>query len=223
MNKKGFLVTFEGGEGCGKSTQSQLFGQFLNQENMNYLLAREPGGTPFSEYVRMIVKDETFKDKSLLSELLLFEAARADIVEKIIKPTLTSGGVMILDRFYDSTLAYQGYGRQMDKDIVKELNKIASNGIKPDLTFYLRITPEDAFRRKAGEKLDAIEQSGLDFHKRVMEGFEDIAKEEKDRYVIIDATQDRTAIQKQIRETFLERYNGRKTNNSNNNKKRFTA
>ena len=207
MQKKGFLVTFEGGEGCGKSTQSQLFCQFLKQKNINYYIVREPGGTNFAEYIRMLVKDVTFEEKSPLSELLLFEAARADVVDKIVKPMLENGAVMVLDRFYDSTLAYQGYGRQMDKEMVKLLNKVATEGIEPNLTFYLKISPEESFKRKTKDKLDLIELSGEDFHKRVEFGFDCIAKENKNRYVIIDATQDRDTMQKQIREIFMERYN----------------
>jgi len=223
MSKKGFLVTFEGGEGCGKTTQSGLFCEFLNQEHINYMFGREPGGTPVSEYIRMVVKDETFKDKSPLTELLLFEAARADIVEKIVQPALSNGAVMVLDRFYDSTLAYQGYGRQMDKEVIKNLNKVASKGIVPDLTFYFKISPLDAFKRKAGEKFDAIEQSGLDFHNRVADGFDQIAKEEKNRFVVIDATQDLATIQKQVRKVFLERYHDKNIKNSNNKEARITA
>lgn len=207
MNKKGFLVTFEGGEGCGKSTQTQLFCQFLKKENINYFMAREPGGTNFAEYIRMLVKDPTFEDKSVMSELLLFEAARSDVVEKIVKPTLKSGSVMVLDRFYDSTLAYQGYGRQMDKDMINYLNEVATGGIVPDLTFYLKISPELAFERKKGNELDRFELAGLEFHKRVEQGFDEIAKDNPERYVIIDASQDRNEVQKQIKQAFLERYN----------------
>lgn len=207
MNKKGFFVTFEGGEGCGKSTQTQLFSQFLKQQNISYFSSREPGGTNFAEYIRMLVKDPTFDDKSELSEILLFEAARSDVMDKIVKPTLASGGVMVLDRFYDSTLAYQGYGSGMDKDTINYLNKIASDGIEPDLTFYLKISPEIAFERKKGDKLDNFELKGLEFHKRVEQGFDEIAKENKHRYVIIDATKDKNEIQKEIKEIFLERYN----------------
>ncbi len=209
MNKQSFLITFEGGEGCGKSTQSQLFCQFLKKQNLNYFFAREPGGTNFAEYIRMIVKDPTFEEKSLMSELLLFEAARADVMDKIVKPTLESGSIMVLDRFYDSTLAYQGYGRQMDKDVVKKLSKIATDGIVPDLTFYLKISPEIAFERKKGKELDRFELAGLDFHKRVEQGYDEIAKENANRFVIIDATQDKNDVHKQICEAFMERYNAR--------------
>lgn len=221
MCKKGFLVTFEGGEGSGKTTQSGLFCQFLNQEKINYIFGREPGGTPFSEYVRMLIKDETFRNKSSLSELLLFESARADIVDKIIEPALNDGAVMVLDRFYDSTLAYQGYGRGIDKDMIKNLNKIASKGIAPDLTFYLKISAEEAFKRKAGEKFDVIEQSGIDFHNRVSQGFDETAKENNKRVVVADATQDTATIQKRVREVFLERYYGKIKDA--NNKKRTTT
>lgn len=189
MNYKGMLITFEGGDGSGKSTQAELFKNYLSNKGVEIFTTREPGGTDFSEAVRALTKDMRFKDKSIISELLLFESARADIVEKRVLPALKAGKVVIMDRFYDSTTAYQSFGRGMDRGMVEKLNLFASHNLVPDLTFYLCISPDDAFARKGGvEKDDLMEASGLDFHKRVKLGFDTIAKENPNRFVVLDSS-----------------------------------
>ncbi len=204
---KGMLVTFEGGDGSGKSTHCSLLEAQLKSEGIDYLITREPGGTIFSEAVRALVKDAKFADKSPISELLLFESARADIVEKVIIPALKEGKIVVLDRFYDSTTAYQGYGRGLDIEMVKALNKIATHGIVPDLTFYLRIDPETAFSRKGGaEQDDTLEQAGIEFHKRVLNGFDAIAKGEPNRFVTIDTSKDMLEAHKNIVKIFNQKY-----------------
>lgn len=207
INKKGFLVTFEGGDGVGKTTQFQLFCAWLEERGIPYVRAREPGGTPTSEEIREILKSPNFTGKSVLSELLLFEAARADNVDKVIKPALAQGKVVALDRFYDSTFAYQGYGRQMDIDIVKKLNNIAAQGVEPDLTFYFKMEPEAAFARKGGaDKTEAMELAGLDFHRRVVQGFDLLAKQNPKRYVTLDSTQSIEEISSRVKEVFQQRF-----------------
>ncbi len=183
------LITFEGGDGAGKSTQAELLKNYLTNKGVSVFSTREPGGTDFSEAVRALTKDVRFQDKSIISELLLFESARADIVDKKIIPALLEGKVVIMDRFYDSTTAYQSYGRGMDREMVDKLNLFASQNLVPDITFYMRIDPKIAFKRKGGvEKNDVIELAGLDFHQKVKYGFDCLAKENPNRFVILDST-----------------------------------
>lgn len=189
MKYKGMLITFEGGDGSGKSTQAELFKNYLSNRGIEFFSTREPGGTDFSEAVRALTKDMRYKDKSLISELLLFEAARADIVEKRVIPALEQGKVVIMDRFYDSTTAYQSFGRGMDREMVQKLNLFASHSLVPDITFYMAINPQEAFVRKGGvEQNDLMEKAGMEFHNRVKLGFDTLAKENPDRFVVIDST-----------------------------------
>ncbi|MBQ7978096.1 MAG: dTMP kinase [Clostridia bacterium] len=188
-NYDGLLITFEGGDGSGKSTHSELLKNYLSNKGISFFATREPGGTDFSEAVRALSKDMRFADKSNISELLLFEAARADIVEKRILPALKEGKVVIMDRFYDSTTAYQSFGRGLDRKMVEELNLFAAQGLVPDLTFYMRIAPNTAFERKGGvEKDDVMETAGDIFHRNVMRGFDTIVRENRNRFVVIDST-----------------------------------
>ncbi len=207
MSKKGFLITFEGGEGCGKSTHSQMFCEYLVKQGFDVLHTREPGGTKLSEAIRDLVKDSRYIDKTPECELLLFEAARAEICQKVLRPALESGKIVVLDRFYDSTTAYQGYGRGLDIQLINRLNNFATNGLTPDLTFYLRIEPRVAFRRKGGaEQNDAIELESLDFHNRVKNGFDIIARNNSDRYIIIDSDNDQDVVAGEIIDKFEEKY-----------------
>ncbi len=205
----GFLVSFEGGDGSGKSTHVGLFMNFLKSKypNISCYTTREPGGTPYSEAVRALSKDSRFKDKSTLSELMLFESARADIVEKCILPRLENGEIVVMDRFFDSTTAYQSYGRGLAKVVVDRANKIATQGLVPDLTFYMRVDPRVAFERKGGQDNDPFELEGLKFQERVVAGFDEIAKENPDRFVVIDTSKDLQEVFTQITDTFSTRFN----------------
>lgn len=206
MKYSGMLITFEGGDGSGKSTHAELFKNYLSGKNIGFFATREPGGTDFSEAVRALSKDIRFKDKSINSELLLFEAARADIVEKRVIPALKEGKVVIMDRFYDSTTAYQSFGRGIDRKTVDFLNLFAAKGVVPDITFYMRITPNDAFERKGGAEQDALETAGNDFHDRVLLGFDTIAKENPDRFVILDTTKNVSEVFQTITQKFEEKW-----------------
>ena len=207
MKYSGMLITFEGGDGSGKSTHAELFKNYLSGKNIGFFATREPGGTDFSEAVRALSKDIRFKDKSINSELLLFEAARADIVEKRVIPALKEGKVVIMDRFYDSTTAYQSFGRGIDRKTVDFLNLFAAKGLVPDITFYMRIAPNDAFSRKGGvEQNDALEAAGGDFHDRVHLGFDTIAKENPERFVVVDTTQPVGEVFKVITQKFEEKW-----------------
>ena len=183
---KGYLITFEGGDGCGKSTHFKLFLDFLTQNNIDFVSAREPGATPFAECIREITKSPKYADKSALSELLLFETSRADLTEKVILPALNKGKIVVLDRFYDSTLAYQGYGRGQNIKLLKELNKIAVNGVFPDLTLLYDVSTKTAQERVGSEK-DRMESAGLMFYEKVKNGYIELQKENSDRIKLIDA------------------------------------
>lgn len=202
----GMLITFEGGDGSGKSTHTELFKNYLDSKHIPFIATREPGGTDFSEAVRSLTKDPQFVDKSKLSELLLFEAARADIVEKRILPSLESGLIVIMDRFFDSTTAYQSFGRGLPRNIVDQANKIASCGLTPDLTFYMRVEPKTAFERKGGIDNDAFEIAGLEFQNKVIAGFDKIASENPDRIVVVDTSKDVQDVFDYIVKTFESRF-----------------
>jgi dTMP kinase len=180
------LITFEGIDGCGKSTQLQKIGDLLEKQGLKVHRLREPGGTEFSESIREILLSSKNKINDV-AELLLFEAARSNLVEDLIKPALSRGEYVLCDRFYDSTTAYQGYGRQIDLNIIRQSNEIATGGLKPNLTFYLKIKLENAKLRAGNREKDRIEKAGDEFFKRVFQGFEDIAAAEPNRVKIIDA------------------------------------
>ena len=180
------LITFEGIDGCGKSTQLQLIGDLLESQGLKVHRLREPGGTEFSESIREILLSSKNKINDV-AELLLFEAARSNLVESFIKPALSRDEYVLCDRFYDSTTAYQGYGRQIDLNIIKQCNEIATGGLKPNLTFYLKISLKNAKLRAGNREKDRIEKAGDEFFKRVFRGFEEIAASEPIRVKIIDA------------------------------------
>ncbi|ACF11734.1 dTMP kinase [Chlorobaculum parvum NCIB 8327] len=190
------LITFEGIDGAGKSTQVVKLKRHLQERGREVLTLREPGGTPVAEQIRELLL-ESHNDITSIAELLLFSASRAELMEKIIVPALEDGCDVILDRFFDSTTAYQGYGRGLNLDMLAEINRIASHGIRPDITFYLDLTPEDALLRKFSEKslplafeseeLDRMENSGLEFYQRVRAGYHAILEAEPQRIIMIDA------------------------------------
>jgi dTMP kinase len=180
------LITFEGIDGCGKSTQLELLKNHLLVQGKKVLSFREPGGTELAEVIRELLlhsKHNLTKE----SELFLFESARADLVSKIIKPALDEGKIVLCDRFYDSTTAYQGYGRSLDIDSILKINEFATGGIKPDLTFYLHVSIETSNLRTGHKEKDKIENSGDDFFNSVIEGYRDLCKKESERIVEIDA------------------------------------
>ena len=208
MQYSGMLITFEGGEGACKSTHAELFKNYLTQKGLSFFATREPGGTDFSEAVRALTKDIRFADKSKISELFLFEAARADIVEKRVIPALKEGKIVVMDRFYDSTTVYQSFGRGVRRADVERFNMVAAQGLVPDLTIYLKVPPKEAFARKGGADVnDAIEQSGDAFHERVRKGFDTLAKENPDRFLVVDATQPIAKVFEQIVSAFDSKYN----------------
>ena len=192
------LISIEGGDGAGKTTQAALLVERLRLAGKDAVLVREPGGTPLGERLRPLIKGEA--PASPMAELLMFEAARAELVQEVIQPALDAGTIVITDRFYDSTIAYQGFGRGMDMEMIKNLNQIATGGLKPHITLLLDIDPADALARvgsQPGGQTDGridrpdqqrFEEQPLEFHERVAEGYRTLASEEPSRWFVIDAS-----------------------------------
>ena len=190
------FLSIEGGDGAGKSTQAGLLMTRLKAAGVDALLAHEPGGTAFGEQVRRLVKGAA--PRSPMSELFLFEAARAQLVRDVIRPALDAGRVVVTDRYADSSVAYQGYGRGLDLDEVRALNRAATGGLTPDATVLLEIAPERALARVdgsdgAGGRADdpdqaRFEREPLEFHRRVADGFRALASEEPERWFVVDAS-----------------------------------
>jgi len=187
------LFTFEGIDGCGKSTQIKLLAEYLITTGKKVLTLREPGGTELAEKIRNLLLNKS-NHVSPLTELLLFEASRSDLVENVIKPALSNNDYVLIDRFYDSTLAYQGYGRGIQIEKIKFCQEIATNDIKPDLTFFLDIPLEISVARCKDKNLDRMELAGNIFFDKVSQGFREIAKKEPDRIISIDGTLSEDAI-----------------------------
>jgi dTMP kinase len=190
------FITFEGGEGCGKSLQSRSLYRKLAKRSVPVILVHEPGGTPLGQKIRSILKQASETPISPLAELLLFNASRCQLVKDIIQPALKEDMVVICDRFSDSTLAYQSYGRGLDLSMVKELNQRAAQGVKPDLTFLLDVPPEVGLSRKRAGVNDRFERETLAFHERVRQGFLDLVSEDPLRWVVIDSLSSRSQIAK---------------------------
>ena len=189
----GFFITFEGGEGCGKSSQSKLLNSRLKKLAIPALLTYEPGGTDLGKSIKRLVKFSRISI-SPLSELLLFNASRAQLVKDVIKPALGKGTIVICDRFADSTTAYQGYGRGLDMAIVTATNRTGTQGLTPDLTILLDLPVEAGLARKQEKKADRFQTQNLDFHRRVRKGFLKLAKDEPTRWLVIDGEQGKEVI-----------------------------
>ena len=208
--KKGLFITFEGGEGCGKSTQVRLFKEYVSSlaNKDDFLFVREPGGTGLGEKIRQLLLGDQQDPPVPMAELLLFCASRAQIVEEVIRPALNKGKIVIADRFVDSTIAYQAYARDIiSPENVKLLHKMFMPSLKPDLTFYLRITPAEAFARKKDDVLDRMEKEGVAFHEKVLKGYDSIASTEPERVKVIDATKSIDEIHNSIIEIFQNKMN----------------
>ena len=186
---KGKFITFEGIDGCGKSTQCEMLKDYLTEYGKEFIFVREPGGTEIGERIREILLDKKNTQMTARTELLLFEAARAQITDEVIKPALDDGKIVICDRFFDSSSAYQGMARGMGMDFVASLNMAATGGLKPDITFFFDISAEEALARrgKRGEASDRIELAGLKFQEDVRQGYLALAQSSEGRIVTIDA------------------------------------
>ncbi len=206
----GKLINFEGIDFCGKSVQANLLYKKLLDLNIPAVLLRDPGGTHISEEIRAIVLDNKHHNMSSQAELLLYSAARTQMVSEEIIPRLEAGNVVICDRFYDSTTAYQGYGRKIDLNFIKQLNTFVTYGLRPHLTVLIDLKPEVALERNraAGGKLDRLEQETFEFHQRVRDGYLELASSaaEKDRFVVIDGATSIGHIHENVLTTIKRRF-----------------
>ena len=207
---EGKFIVLEGIDGCGKTTQiNELYKWLPNSglinKNRTLIKTREPGGSILGREIRdMILSDSKLNSPSILTELLLYSADRAEHISKVILPALQNGSWIISDRFSGSTLAYQGYGREINIDIIKKLENIVCQDIKPDLTIFLEISPEESILRRKNKVADRIESEGLEFLKKVNHGFKLIALE--NNWEIIKASEDLTSIAQQIQKLLINKF-----------------
>jgi len=196
---KGKFITFEGSEGCGKSTQSKMLYTYLKAKGKRVIYLREPGATKISEKIRDILLDA--KNQAIIPEceMLLYMAARAQIVGEVILPALKDGKVVICDRFLDSTLAYQGYGLGMDIDLIKKVGKFTTRGITPDLTLFLDLAVKRGLKHRQAN-LDRIEMRSVNYHLRVRKGYLKLARQEPERIKVVKVEKDKFQTQSKIRE-----------------------
>jgi dTMP kinase len=195
---KSKFITFEGSEGCGKSTQSEMLFSYLKAKGAKVIYLREPGGVKLSEMIRTILLDPKSKI-SAQAETLLYMAARAQVVEEIIKPALEAKKIVVCDRFLDSTIAYQGYGLGIDIKVIKSMGNFATGGITPDLTIFLDLPVESGLKHRHNCK-DRIEQRSMSYHEKVRKGYLALAKQEPRRIRIVKVLEDKFKTQDKIRE-----------------------
>jgi dTMP kinase len=188
------FITFEGGEGCGKSVQARTLYRRLSELAIPAVLTHEPGVTSLGKKLGRWLKWTQDKDISPMTELLLFNASRAELVTEVIKPALESRKVVICDRYADSTTAYQGYGRGLDLEVVKAINSAATQGLKPELTVLLDISAEEGLARKGTERLDRFEREDITFHHKIRDGYLKLAGDEPERWLVIDASQSKEKV-----------------------------
>lgn len=197
MEKKGLLISFEGGEACGKGTQIKKIKQYFEDNNIDYLITREPGGTEVGEQLRNLLLHSK-ADMSSEVEFLIFSASRRQIVEKVIAPALAEGKVVVLDRFYDSSYAYQGYAGNIKIEDIKAITDFAIAGYETDLTFLLDVDYDEAMRRKMSDEnlknLDRMESKGREYHENVRAGYLQLAKDNPQRIFVVDALQTQDAV-----------------------------
>jgi dTMP kinase len=185
-NGSGLFVVFEGGEGAGKSTQAGLLADRLRAAGRDVVRTREPGGTPAAEAIRAVVLDPQYEGLDARAEALLFAAARGEHAARVIRPALADGHVVVCDRYLDSSVAYQGVGRDLGIETVEDLSLWATRDLRPDLTVLLDVDPAVGLARLS--ERDRLEREPLDWHRRVREGFRTLAARDPDRYLVLDAT-----------------------------------
>ena len=178
------FIVFEGGDGSGKSTQASSLLRRLRRRGIKAIRTHEPGGTPLGQSLRRLLKSG--EPMTPISELMLFEAARAQLVEQVIKPFLTQGGVVIADRFTSSTMAYQGYGRGLDRELIERLNREATGGLEPDLTVLLDLPVETALARKSGGAADTFDDAPVDFHRKIRRGYSALSAADPGGWLVLD-------------------------------------
>jgi dTMP kinase len=206
MERKPLFITFEGGEGCGKSTQSKFFSRWFCENYGEAVLTREPGGVPSAEQIRNTVLTNEFNLDSL-TELFLFQAARHEFTSQFLLPHLKSGKSVISDRFFDSTSVYQGYAGEIDLHFIKHLNYISSGGLSPDLTFILDVDPVIGKQNvESRGELNRIDKKSIEFHEKVRQGYLDIARQEPNRCILIPYQNGVKNVQEKIIKKFSDKY-----------------
>lgn len=204
------FITFEGPDGSGKSTQIKLLAEKLRARGRNVLLTREPGGTEIGEQIRHVLHDLKNKAMQPRAELLLYSAARAQLVGQVIRPHLAAGGVVLSDRYFDSTFAYQGYGHGLDLAALKAITAFATGGLTPDLTLLFDIDAETGLRRRQtnAAEWNRLDDYALDFHARVRAGYLELLQQEPARWVKLDAAQNVEMLEAEVWEVVRERMGG---------------
>lgn len=196
---KGKFITFEGCEGSGKSTHVALFKEYLDRNGIDYLFLREPGGTDISEKIRSIILDINNDEMSDYAEALLYASARAQLIDEKIIPALNDGKLVVVDRYIDSSFAYQGYARGLGIDFIKKINCYAIEKCMPDCTVFLDISPKQAFERKGGaDKDDRLELSGMEFHENVYKGYLKLIESDPSRFIVINPSGTKQETHEQI-------------------------
>jgi dTMP kinase len=190
---RGLLISVEGVEGSGKSTHCRLLGQWLTARGLEAVLTSEPDGTPLGSAIRRLFEQDGMPPTPL-TQTFLFMAARQQHVAQVIRPALARGAVVVSDRYADATLAYQGFGGGIELETIRDLNALATGGVMPDLTILLDLDPAEGIRRISDRPLDAFEKMDMGFHRRVREGYLEIAHAEKNRVVVLSATQPKDAL-----------------------------
>lgn len=208
--RTGLFVTFEGIEGCGKTTQITRLAKALHQKNFDTIVTREPGGCQISDKIRSILLDSNHHSMVPETELLLYTAARAQHISQVVRPALDQGKIVLCDRFCDATLAYQGYGRHLDLEIINQLNHYACQGTTPDVTLLLDLPVEDGLSRARSRNAqsetldeDRFEQESLEFHQRIRDAYLLFSQQQSERIKVIDATGDFDEVYHRISSTML--------------------
>ncbi len=194
------FITFEGPDGSGKSTQLRMLASALREEGREIVTTREPGGTEIGDQIRAVIMNMKNKAMDPRTELLLFNASRAQLVEELIRPSLAAGKIILCDRYADSTMAYQGYGHGLDKDELRRLLNFATGGLKPDLTLLFDISAEAGLKRRLSnhDEWNRMDDYALQFHERVRGGFLELAAADPERWVVIDADRDPGVIHAEV-------------------------
>ncbi len=205
MLSRGMFISLEGVEGCGKSTQAELLVEHVAGLGYTVIATREPGGTPIAEQIREILLEPRNTDMTDITELLLYLASRAQHVTQLIRPALAEGKVVICQRFSDATFAYQGYARGLDLNLLKQMNEMATGGLKPHLTLLLDIEAERGLSRKQREDWDRLESESIGFHDKVREAYLAIAGQSPERVQVIDANRSVRSVHISIRECVDQR------------------
>ncbi|MCB0017026.1 MAG: dTMP kinase [Anaerolineales bacterium] len=202
------FVTFEGSEGSGKSTQLRLLVEYLQAQGREIVVTREPGGTQIGEQIRDILHDVANTAMTSEAEILLYSAARAQLVREVIRPALAAGKLVLSDRYYDSTYAYQGYGRGLDLTMLRHVTQLATGGLKPDLTIFFDLSVERGLARRVagGDEMNRMDQQQMAFYERVYAGYQELVTAEPERWHVVDGDRPVGAIQAEVRELLANSY-----------------